>query len=321
MFSKYNEQNKNTMGKGIDLNDIVLSRTSIDEYIKSPHFWFIKRVLGLNDNPGPGWPLNSQVDNMAKLMNDFHRENEKTPKLLEENELLLANIDELSSWRNINGMKYFDENRNVTICGGIDDLYVNSKGEYVIVDYKSTSTQKRILQQSDVFNNGEIYKRQLEIYKWILENKKLKMSSIGYLHYFNASTIRKDLDFSLEFEQTLVPIELDTSWIDSIIDEMLLVIKNNTCPPMNDKCDRCIYMTNYNYILDPKNEIEMKKINYSKKTVKQIKDDLISFYDYSEKELKKLKKDDLLDLIYEKINENDKKRDEIFDMLKSNIVF
>ena len=102
---------------------------------------------------------------------------------------------------------------------------------------------------------------------------------------------------------------------------MLLVIKNNTCPPMNDKCDRCIYMTNYNYILDPKNEIEMKKINYSKKTVKQIKDDLISFYDYSEKELKKLKKDDLLDLIYEKINENDKKRDEIFDMLKSNIVF
>ena len=38
MYLKYNDQNKNTMGKGIDLNNIVLSRTSIEEYIKSPHF-------------------------------------------------------------------------------------------------------------------------------------------------------------------------------------------------------------------------------------------------------------------------------------------
>jgi ATP-dependent exoDNAse (exonuclease V) beta subunit len=53
--------------------------------------------------------------------------------------------DKLDDWReNFVGVQYLHKPTNLLIFGAIDDLWINSKNEYVVVDYKSTSKGEEI---------------------------------------------------------------------------------------------------------------------------------------------------------------------------------
>lgn len=85
-------------------------------------------------------------------------------------------------------MQYLHEPTNLLITGAIDDIWVDPKGRLLVVDYKSTSTTKEI----DI-NDGtpwkDAYKRQMEIYQWLLEMNGFKVSDTGYWVYVNADAV------------------------------------------------------------------------------------------------------------------------------------
>ena len=50
-----------------------------------------------------------------------------------------------ASWRrNFGGVRYLHEPTGLLVTGAIDDLWVNKKGEYMIVDYKATAKDEAV---------------------------------------------------------------------------------------------------------------------------------------------------------------------------------
>ncbi|MCK4968107.1 MAG: PD-(D/E)XK nuclease family protein [Candidatus Aenigmarchaeota archaeon] len=75
------------------------------------------------------------------------------------------------------------------IFGAIDDVWINEQDELIVVDYKSTSVDKEITLDDEW---KIVYKRQMEIYQWILRRDKRnhqQVSNFGYFVYCNGKGI------------------------------------------------------------------------------------------------------------------------------------
>lgn len=67
----------------------------------------------------------------------------------------------------------------------------------MVVDYKSTSKAERIEALDKDWQDG--YKRQMEIYQWLLRQNGYKVSDTGYFVYCNGDTDKEAFDGKLEF--------------------------------------------------------------------------------------------------------------------------
>ena len=129
---------------------------------------------------------------------------------------------------------------NLHVFAAIDDLWVNDAGEMIVVDYKATAKDKPVSIDSDWQIS---YKRQLEVYQWLLRSNGYKVSDIGYFVYTNG---RMDLDGfhdKLEFRTVLIPYEGDSSWVDSTLKEMKKCMDSDMPAvgkaAMGGDCDYC----------------------------------------------------------------------------------
>jgi len=114
--------------------------------------------------------------------------------------------EQLNEWReNFKGVQYLHEPTKLLITGAIDDLWQNSQSEYIVVDYKATSKNEEITELNNTWHIG--YKRQMEIYQWLLRKNGLRVSGTGYFVYCNGITDKKAFDGRLEFDVTLIPYE------------------------------------------------------------------------------------------------------------------
>ena len=105
----------------------------------------------------------------------------------------------------------------------------------VVVDFKATAKATEILSPSNVYNNGAPYKRQLEIYSWLLQKNNFDVSSTGYLLYYNGDSSKAYLGKEMHFRRTLVRFELDTEWISPMINDMHACCLLYTSPSPRDK--------------------------------------------------------------------------------------
>jgi CRISPR/Cas system-associated exonuclease Cas4 (RecB family) len=147
----------------------------------------------------------------------------------------------LDKWRhNFTGIQYLHQPTNFLVFGAIDDLWQNSKGEYIVVDYKSTSKDEDITELNKDWQIG--YKRQMEIYQWLLRQNGYKVSSTGYFVYCNGQTDRKAFDAKLEFDITLIAYKGDDSWVEKTITEAHKCLNGNKIPNADPNCDYCNYV-------------------------------------------------------------------------------
>jgi predicted small secreted protein len=129
---------------------------------------------------------------------------------------------------------------NFLIFGAIDDLWQNSKGEYIVVDYKATSKSKEIKELDEDWQIG--YKRQMEIYQWLLRQNGYKVSDTGYFVYCNGITDKKAFDKKLEFDVALVAYTGNDSWIEETIKEAHKCLNSDKIPAADPDCDYCNYV-------------------------------------------------------------------------------
>jgi len=119
-----------------------ISRSKIDLFLQCPRCFYMDRRLGIARPPGFPFNLNNAVDKLLKKEFDIHRVAKSRHPLMEE-----YNIDavpfqneKMDDWRNTRkGIQYIHEPTNLLIMGAIDDVWINSKDELHIVDYKATS--------------------------------------------------------------------------------------------------------------------------------------------------------------------------------------
>jgi hypothetical protein len=148
--------------------------------------------------------------------------------------------EDLDKWRqNFVGVQYLHEPTNLIITGAIDDLWQNSGGEYIVVDYKATSTNGRITELNKKHHEG--YKRQMEIYQWLLRKKGLNVSHAGYFVYCNGRKDREAFDGKLEFDVTLIPYSGNDSWIEQAIIDAHRCLNNKSVPAAAGDCEFCAY--------------------------------------------------------------------------------
>lgn len=220
-----------------------LSRSKIELFLDCPRCFYYDRKLGVGRPPGFPFALNSAVDYLLKLEFDIHRLNGTKHALIEKYGVDARPVphEDLEKWRhNFTGIQYLHPATNFLVFGAIDDLWQNSQGEYIVVDYKATSKSEDITELNKEWQNG--YKRQMEIYQWLLRQNGYKVSSTGYFVYCNGQTDREAFDGKLEFDITLIPYTGDDSWVEKAIIDAHKCLNNDTIPAGKPDCDYCQYV-------------------------------------------------------------------------------
>lgn len=236
----------------------VISRSKFSSFIDCSRCFYLDRVKGLKEPSMPGWSLNSAVDELLKKEFDFHRK-EKTPhSIMVENKLNLIPFDhpEIDKWREslTGGISYLDNETNLILKGGIDDVWFDQDSkELIVVDYKAQSTSYPVETKSYLeskFHQG--YKRQMDIYVHILRNMDFKVSNLTYFLVCNAEKSFKKFDEKLNFTVTLIPYKADPAWIPGKIKEMKKTLESKVVPDFNENCERCTYLYCGNELNDTK---------------------------------------------------------------------
>jgi len=219
-----------------------ISRSKIDLFLECPRCFYLDKRLGIGRPPGYPFSLNSAVDTLLKREFDFHRANGTPHPLMKAYGIDAVPFahEKMDEWRDSMkaGVQYFYESVNLIVTGGVDDVWVNPKGELIVAEYKATS------------KNGEVnldapwqdsYKRQIEIYQWLLRKNGFKVSDTGYFVYCNGRSDKEAFDGKLEFDVKLIPYKGDDSWIEKTLREIKKCLTSDSVPKSSENCDYCRY--------------------------------------------------------------------------------
>lgn len=240
MSEYYNAQRtKNLYQPG---KSFKLSRSKLELFLECPRCFYLDRVKGVGRPPGFPFNLNSAVDTLLKKEFDIHRAQGTEHPLMKAYGVKAVPFqhEALNQWReNFVGVQYYHQPTNLIIFGAVDDLWFNEQAELVVVDYKSTSKEARITALDQEWQNG--YKRQMEIYQWLLRHNDFPVSDTGYFVYCNGRTDRRAFDAKLEFEITLIPHQGNDAWVEPVIMEAHRCLNSAKMPASNAGCDYCNY--------------------------------------------------------------------------------
>jgi hypothetical protein len=223
-----------------DKTPFKISRSKIELSLECPRCFYLDRKCGVGRPPGFPFNLNSAVDTLLKREFDQHRVS-GTQHPIQENyniDAFPVAHDELDDWRhNFTGVQVRHEPTNFIVFGAIDDLWQNSDDEYVVVDYKATSKSEPIEALDKEWHDG--YKRQMEIYQWLLRQKGYTVSDTGYFVYCNGDADKEAFDARLEFDVTLIPYTGSDDWVEDAIIEAKNILERKTLPDASSECDYC----------------------------------------------------------------------------------
>ena len=218
-----------------------ISRSKIELFMNCALCFYLDRRLGVGQPPGFPFNLNSAVDHLLKKEFDIHRAKSKAHPLMATYGLdaIPFSHKSLDEWReNFKGVQYHHVATNFIITGAVDDVWVNPQGELLVVDYKATSKDSEVNLDAD-WQDG--YKRQMEIYQWLLRKNDFKVSSTGYFVYCNGKRDREAFDAKLDFDIKLIPYTGDDSWVEKTLFDMYRCLLSGALPAYSQNCDYCMY--------------------------------------------------------------------------------
>ena len=207
-------------------------------------FWLDVR-LKITRPSSPPFNINKTIDELFKKEFDVYRKDKKPHPLMVEFGLDATPFDHesLDTWRDtFVGIISIHEPTNLHVFGGVDDIWVDPSGKLIVVDYKATSKDREVSIDSD----WQIaYKRQLEVYQWLLRQNGFDVSDTGYFVYTNG---RMDLDgFNdrVEFKTKLIPYIGKDAWVEPTLIKMKKCMDGDMPAvgrsAMGGDCEFCAY--------------------------------------------------------------------------------
>ena len=225
-----------------------VSRSQIQSFMNCPACFWMNRVKGIKFPGMPGFLLNTATDTLLKKDFDKYRELQKTHPFMKRHglgHLVPYKHDNFETWTKalVLGLRTFHEPSGFLIGGGLDDVWHDPiKDELFIVDYKSTAGKRNKemngLEPMSLFGAyKEAYKRQMDMYQWIMRQNGFNVSNTGYFLYVNGDQhfedgmLVEDEDKALmKFEVELLAHESNDSWVDNKIMELKDCLHQETCP-------------------------------------------------------------------------------------------
>lgn len=221
-----------------------LSRTKVELFTNCPRCFYLDRVLKIARPSTPPFNINSAVDSLLKAEFDVHRANGHKHPIQEQYGIDAepAPHEELDKWReNFHGVQFIHEPSNLLLFGAIDDLWINSKGEYIVVDYKATAKNEPVTELGDAPWHDQ-YRRQIEFYQWLLRRNGYKVSSTGYWVYCTGNPNAGVFDKKVEFEVHLISYEGTDSWVEPTVMKLKQCLDAGVVPPPTEGCEYCVYI-------------------------------------------------------------------------------
>jgi CRISPR/Cas system-associated exonuclease Cas4 (RecB family) len=222
-----------------------VSRSKIELYKQCPRCFWLDVRLKIKRPDGPPFNINKAIDELFKKEFDGYRVQGKPHPIMLEYEVDAIPFahDKLDDWREtFVGIQVLHEPTNLLVFGAVDDLWTSPSGEVIVVDYKATAKDRDV----NIDAGWQIsYKRQLEVYQWLLRQNGLAVSDTGYFVYTNG---RMDLDGffdRVEFKTKLIPYTGNTDWVEPTLIAMKACMTGDM-PPVGDSimggpCEFCTY--------------------------------------------------------------------------------
>ncbi len=222
-----------------------LSRSKIELFMQCQRCFWLGERMKIKRPSGPPFQINKAVDELMKKEFDDYRKKAKPHPLMVENSINAVPMQhkDLDNWRhNFTGVSTIHKPTNLYIFGAIDDVWINDQGKVIVVDYKATAKAGEVSLDSD----WQIaYKRQMEIYQWLLRQNGFDVDNTGYFVYTNG---RLDLDGffdRIEFRTKIISYTGDDSWVDGTIKEMKKCLEGEIpevgVAAMGGDCEFCAY--------------------------------------------------------------------------------
>jgi hypothetical protein len=218
-----------------------VSRSGIELFTECPCCFYLNNRLGIKRPSSPPFNINVAVDTLLKKEFDVHRTNKTAHPLMKTYGIDAVPFQHelMNEWReNFKGVQYIHEITNLKITGAVDDIWVNKKGELIVVDYKATAKKEEVTLDAE-WQMG--YKRQMEIYQWLLRRLGFKVSKTGYFVYCNGRADKEAFDGKVEFDITVLPYTGDDSWVEGSILKLKKCLNSSKIPKSPKDCEFCGY--------------------------------------------------------------------------------
>jgi len=220
-----------------------LSRSKIENFVRCPRCFYLDRRLKISQPSSPPFLINSAIDTLLKAEFDTYRQKgEQHPWQIEFkiNAKPLAHKD-LERWRHVfTGVQRLHEPTNLLIFGGVDDVWVNDQDELIVVDYKATAKDKEITDLEDS-KWHDSYRRQMEVYQWLLRGEGHKVSDTGYFVYANGISKKDGFFNKVEFRTNIFPYKGSDKWVEPTLVEIKACLEGDTMPREASDCEYCAY--------------------------------------------------------------------------------
>lgn len=216
---------------------IKLSRTKIELFLQCPRcFWLDMHKVAKRPSGAP-YTINLAIDFLLKREFDECRVNNLEHWLIKKNKIKARpfNCEEIDRWRhNFTGVQVEHAKTGFLVYGAVDDVWINPKKELIVVDYKATGAKEYKIYDS--------YKRQMEIYQWLLKKNGHKVSPTGYFLFAKANKEQGFLEGRLTFDLAIEPLKGSTNWVEGAIIDARACYGRRTAPKASGECEYCPYV-------------------------------------------------------------------------------
>jgi CRISPR/Cas system-associated exonuclease Cas4 (RecB family) len=223
-----------------------VSRSKIELFMQCPRcFWLDARKKITRPN-GPPFNINKAIDELFKKEFDSYREVGQPHPMMVDNQINAIPYahKDLETWRtNFTGVIALHKPTNLHVFGAVDDVWVNTDGDLIVVDYKATAKSTEVSINSAWQDS---YKRQLEVYQWLLRQNGFSVQNRGYFVYTNARLDMDGFGDQLEFLTKVIPYDGNDTWVEPTLAKMKACIDNDAMPAvgngaMGGECEFCSY--------------------------------------------------------------------------------
>lgn len=222
-----------------------VSRSKIELFMQCPRCFWLDVRLKITRPSSPPFNINKAIDELLKKEFDTYRLQQKPHPWMIEHKINAVPMqhDQLEQWRhNFTGVFTLHKPTNLHVFGAIDDLWVDNSGQLIVVDYKATAKDKPVSIDSDWQIS---YKRQLEVYQWLLRQNGFEVSNTGYFVYTNGRMDLQGFFNKVEFTTKIIPYNGDDSWVDTTLKKMKKCMEGDMpkvgTAAMGGPCDYCTY--------------------------------------------------------------------------------
>lgn len=218
-----------------------ISRSGIESFIGCRRCFYLDKNLNIAPAGGLPFTLNTAVDHLLKKEFDIHRAKGSQHPLMKHYAINAVPFVHkmMDEWRsNFKGVQYFHEKTNLLVTGAVDDIWVKPNGELIVVDYKATAKNDEVTIDADW---QMAYKRQMEVYQWLLRMNGFKVSNTGYFVYCNGKKDKKAFDGRLEFDIKVIPYKGNADWIEGTLMKIKRLLNSDTIPKYTKDCGDCEY--------------------------------------------------------------------------------